>query len=441
MAPHSARLTVAVIAGLAPRVAEADLLAARAGDAPPRAVQRTLVVVDAGPTQITQETITFQGVSGRFARLFAVPSDPRFPPPIANLESLAAEYTKRRPPFRYIVRDDPLGPSLASRLLDRGSTPVAPDAAAQASEPAPLEVVARSVFEGSATTSTVTKQFILPPALERFATRHQLELPSSVAAAVAKHLNEGNPVVGLVYAPTARATRTTNQRWVAGPLRYDVVSESPVTMVSDVEPDPALEIFTIGAAPLTPASIPTSWSETPWAVRDPATGSATVFGSTRWPTDAAGPPPWVTSGAVSDRSVETITHLRYEPSNEPYRDIRWSAATDPPTRPRRGSASDVWWVIVFGAVPAFAAPESWVLFWLQRRARERATPARVGWATRAWFAWPVVVGVYWLVTMQGLGRWAALLPFAIALFGLRRYEPEHRRFVRARFEKKKSAKS
>ena len=438
MVLRSARLTLGVFVGLAaPRVAGAELLAASAGADPPRAVARTLVVLDAAGGPITQETLTFEGVSGRFARFFAVPDDPRFPAPIADLETLAAELTEQDEPFRYIVRDDPLGPSLASRLLggDR------PPATAAATESAPLEAIGRAVFRGSATTSTVTKRFILPPALERFATRYGLDLPASVAAAIAKYLNDEYAVVGLVYAPSSRAARTTNQRWVAAPLRYDVATESPVTLLSDVDRGHAIEVFTIASAPLTPASIPTTWSETPWDLRDPAPGSATVFGWTRWPTDLEGPPPWVTIGSVSDRNTETVTHLRYRPSHEPYRDLHWSPVPEPPARPRRGSAADVWWLVVFGAVPVFAAPESWLLYWLQRRARDQAMPTRVGWATRAWFAWPVVVGVYWLVTLEGVGRWAALLPFAIALFGLRAYEPEHRRFVRARFDKKKSAKA
>jgi hypothetical protein len=140
---------------------------------------------------------------------------------------------------------------------------------------------------------------------------------------------------------------------------------------------------------------------------------------------------------ANDASAPVVAHLRYRPAREPYRDLKWTAVEAPSSRPQRGTVWDLAWVIVFGAVPVFAAPESWVLYAMQRRARERATPTRVGWATRVWFAWPVIVGLWWLLAAEGPARWAAVLPFAIALLGLRPFQPEHQRFVRARFEKKK----
>lgn len=428
--------------GAAPRPAVAALLAGTEGPAP-ELVARTLVVGGDGATSFVQETLAFRGVSGRFAHFFASPAAPRFEAPVAGLAEQARAATVRRPPLRYGIRDAPLGPSLARRLWP----PAAPSAdsgaeATDAGPEVPLEVVTRQGFRGAASTSSTTRRVLFPPELQRFFTRHQLEVEPAVAGALARHLNQGDTVTATIYEP-ARAARTPGTRFIAGPVRWTLASPDPVRALSRPEGEPMVEAFTLGPAPRTPEATPVTWSETPWTLTVPELGQTVVFGWGPGPDGddrgddggAGGLGGGAETAAVSGPAV--VAHVRYRPAREPYRALRWTAAEAPPAAPRPGTFTDVFWVILFGAVPVFAAPESWLLYILQRRARDRATPTRVSPVTRIWSLWPVVVALWWLVQAQGAARWAALLPGAIALLGLRRHQPEPQRFVRARFEKKK----
>lgn len=155
--------------------------------------------------------------------------------------------------------------------------------------------------------------------------------------------------------------------------------------------------------------MPFSWSETPWDPEVPGAGRALGLGHAVWDLEERGPPPWIAGAFTDDRGAAEVTHIRHHPAEELYRDLAFEPAGPVPPRPRRGTATDVGLTILFGAVPVFAAPESWLAWFLQRRARDRATTRRIGWATRIWFAWPIVVGIDWLITMDGLGRWGGPL--------------------------------
>lgn len=409
--------------------ARAELLAG-VGEGVPAVRARHVVFVADGRGPKWQETLELSGVRGRFVRFVAVPAPPRFPPPLVDLGPKLAEATAMQRPRWLGIREDPFGPSIVSRWT-RPPEPDEPPAPAPPA-PAPLVSVSRASFRGEVPTSTLTKRPELPPSLAGFVGRFRVEMSPSVTAAVARYMNRGWTVVGMVYEPERPADRHR-----LGPLRIELDRGEPLYPMAQIDPDPATELFVIAPSAYRTRVVPFRWSETPWSPEVSPPGRALGLGHAVWDVDDRGVPPWIAGAFTDNRDADEITHIRHHPADELYRDLELEPSGPVPARPRRGSNLDLWLGILFGAVPVFAAPESWIAWLVQRRARARATPKRVGWATRIWFLWPAIVGVHWLTTMEGAGQWAALSPFAIALIALRPFEPEERRFVRARFEKKR----
>lgn len=423
-------ITLSLLFGGSP--ARAELLVGAGGAPVPRVVEHRAVVIFDGQQQTLQETLVLEDVRGRFARFVAVDGSPRFPEPMPDLEADLRDLTRRRTPHRFIVRDDPFGPSLLGQLQRSAEPPGGPR-----QEPARAAAVnvSRASFQGQVVTSTITRQPGLPLALEGFISRHRLDLDRATSFALAKALNEGRTVVGTLYEPAQPAEQV-----VLGPVRIALPASAPRLWLWRLENEPTLDLFVVADGPFGTSRAPFDWTHTPWAPPSPEPGRAIGLVHETWPVDLRGIPPWVALGATEDRTLGHVTHARYRPAREPDRTLGFAPAPDPPSPPRRGSATDLALVLLFGAVPVFAAPESWLLAIWQARARSKAMPTRVPITTRIWFAWPVVVAGYWLATLEGAGRWAAVLPIGIALLGLRPYEPPHRRFVRARLEKKRPTK-
>jgi len=406
--------------------ARADLWAGTGEGVPQIAKRRAILLAD-GRKVVVQETLELTGPRGRFARFVGVPSTPRFPPPQVGLETTLAEVTEHPAPRWPSVRAEPFGPSLAQRLSPvPSSEPDPPEP-----EPAALRSVARASFRGAVATSTRTRQPDFPPALDGFIARFGLEMTPSVRAGLAKYMNRGWVVVAAVYAP-----ERPGPRYVLGPVRIEFEASSPHWPLARMTPTPTFELFTIADTPLVPDNVPFTWSPRPWRATEPRPGAAVGLGWATWPFGERGVPPWIGAAMTANRAVDAVTHVRYRPAREPYRDLQLAAATSLPDRPRRGTATDLFLTVLFGAVPVFAAPESWLLYLLQRRARARAKPTRVGWLTRAWFVWPMIVALDWLTSLGGAGRLAAALPIVIAGVAARPFVPDREQFVRARIEKK-----
>jgi hypothetical protein len=139
-------------------------------------------------------------------------------------------------------------------------------------------------------------------------------------------------------------------------------------------------------------------------------------------------PLWVVSGDIRYES-RPVVDVGVAPSD---------SAQVVPGGYQRGSALDLFLCLLLGMTPLFYTPEALILLWIGYNARSRRSPRQpLPTSARLWGVYAFVVAVFWLITLEGMARFAALGPIAVGILQLMS-EPERERGpVRVDFRRKK----
>ena len=103
----------------------------------------------------------------------------------------------------------------------------------------------------------------------------------------------------------------------------------------------------------------------------------------------------------------------------------------------RGGMQDLLFCVLLGLAPLFVLPESWLLYWFRHQSklqRTRVNPNPLG--TKLWSLYALAIALFWLVSQNGVGRAAAVLPLLFGLLSIRTQETPKGRVI-VTFAKKK----
>jgi hypothetical protein len=375
-----------------------------------------------GGQQSLIETWVVEPGAASFVVLRAFPSAPTEIVPLEpDLVGELRAATHVGPPFHLRVRERLFGPSVMTPLL----TPLLGEATVPASDLLPAERASSGreqfvMFTGRPVTSTVTLVRTLPEPLERWLTVSGVVLTHAQRELTARALERDWTVVG-----TAVARADSTRPVTVGPWLYRFASSEVVVpaAVGSGAQLPEHQVFALDKQPLTPSAQPTRWIEKPWAPREtPDANQPAPFDVTYWgPIDRAATfrlqalltstaaPSRVLRGTLVERAASDIAASLVPTVN----------AVAIPSSGGRGSGLDLLLCVLLGLAPLLYAPESWLLLWAAAVARDqRARGEPVGFAGALWPLYALVVAMFWLVTLAGSARFAALGPMLVGVYRL-----------------------
>lgn len=393
-----------------------------AGDGSADLRARDSIVWRAGSQESLIETWIVEPGAADFVVLRAFPSAPTEIVPLdPDLVSELRAATHVGPPFHLRVRERLFGPSVMTPLL----TPLLGEPSVAADEPLPSERVTAGrerfvMFTGKPVTSTITLMRTLPEPLERWLSSSGVALTSAQRELTARALERDWTVVGAAFR-RADATRPVT----VGPWLYRFATAETVlpAALGTTARVPDHEVFALDERPLAPSSHPAQWIEKPWLPREsPDPNQPAPFDVTYW--------------GLIDRAATFRLQALLTSTAAPSRVLRGAlvehAVTDAaatlgpafgavaiPSSGGRGSGLDLLLCVLLGLAPLLYAPESWLLLWAAAAARdERARTDAVGFAGALWPLYALVVAMFWLVTLAGSARLAALGPLLVGMYRL-----------------------
>ena len=400
---------------------------------------RALVSHDGDKTTVIQ-TITLRNQNRRFVWLKPFPVTPE----IIERPRLSFKDLERRTeiaaPFNQTVRDDLFGPSNVTLLIENLKTPTAASGRPKQT-PRPLRVLETQVFEGQIQTSTITRQMILPSPMRAWFNRRGYPIPERVKASMAGHLNRGWVVVAVEL-----EDRNPNVLRIAQtpPIEFRFASTQPLFPLmrqpTVLAAEPTFDLWVLAAQRMVSATYPTNWIERPWSNGQAQRGRFVgVFSQAMTARDPL--------TEVLDRQFELrlppspqLVQHRFQHQAEVWQELAFMPAIRAPDLPgigARGGMIDVFLCLLLGLTPLLFTPESWFLLWLSARRR----PNGRRWPN-LWPYYALVVASYWLVTLDGVGRVAAVLPLIVGVWQLLwPLESEQSEFVRVQFKRQAKASS
>ena len=402
---------------------------------------RAVVSHDETVTTIV-EAVEVRNDARRFAWLKPFPAKPDIVVKSSLSLSDLEHQTDVKAPFNHAVRHDLFGPSIVTVLIDRlvrepERTRVDNDKSATA--PRTLSIVDYEVFDGEIQTSTQTGRLVMPPAMQTWFGLRRIPISDATKSAIAGHLNRGWVLVAFEVEDSAPDLSTIAQ---LPTLQFRFPSSRPMLpLLRQTKPlpaEPPFDIWTLASRPMVSATYPTQWENRPWTLSDPVDGRFTAVFSRA--IDARDPLTGILSRQIGLRLPPTpnLVRHRFRHGVEVWQEFQFMPALEAPRVPgtgRRGGIIDSLLCLLLGLTPLLFTPESWFLrWWSSRTAQASATAIR--WSN-LWALYAIIVAVYWLVTMEGVGRLAAVLPAAI---GLAQWfwpnEPHRDEFVRVQFKGK-----
>ena len=416
--------------------AHADLFVPEPGTTTQPTRIRALVTDRQATTRLLQSADLRNG-SPRLMWFKAFPSRPQVV--VRDGQSLEAleRQTVVAPPYNHALRKDPFGPSILSFAMDRWWPAALPEAAGADGPARPLTIVDFAAFTGTVQTSSITGLRALPEPLRFWLERRGFQVSEEVKASLtgvfnkrwhvlAVQLRDGKPNrLGPAQVPLTEFVFASEQPTL--PLiRQDDTQRTSTTF----------DIWTLASFPLVPVHHATVWSTQPWAEQQDGQGQ--FVATYRSALDAADPTAEVLKRQLTlDLPARPqLVRYTYTPSDLAWSTENFSPQPDAPHvggQGQRGGLFDVLLCVLLGLTPLLFTPESWFLLWVSRRIPPSPTNA---WPN-LWAMYNLVVGVYWLATLPGLARAAALLPIIIGLTQLIwPPEPEAADFVRVQFRRK-----
>lgn len=379
---------------------------------------RTLVLAPASAGQtVCVEEIELEASASRIVYLQAFPSRPEVS--AADGEQLAALRDETRPPkpHHFDVERRVFGPSILSAILG----PLGEDESEAATATSALRLgfaqAQIETFEGPVVTSTKTGRRFLPDALEAWIEAERLEVPRLEREVLIEYFERGWFVVAMVFDPPGGRFAGN---MTLGPLSYRFRAEAPVyplqlggTLGSFGE----LRLFTAGATALVPEERDIFWRREPWTERETPEGAVEVTYSREAPVEIA----LLISGLTGRSATEPTWLLRgeLELDKRPSDELVLTSFAEPslvPGRYHRGSLLDFFLCVLIGLAPLFYTPEALLALWIGYNARARRGPRQpLPFGARLWAIWAMIVALFWLFALDGIGRAAAIGPIAVAL--------------------------
>lgn len=438
------RVVAILVVAVVPCVAHADLYLARKGESV-AAVERKVLIVQNDGRETLVETQEITSSAPRFVWMRALPTPAKLETAPENLFTQLRQHTIVEEPHNEKVRRNLFGPSVVTVLTKRfgwsEQFPMPEDP--YKGDLRQLQVGPPELFTGRVTSSTITRALILPEALADFFRRHDIEVDEAHKRELSRYLNREWVVMAALVYDSAPSEET---RARLGPVRLDF--EAPEPVFSQLTLDrpfiryPPTTFYLVGSGPLVPATLRTVWDAQPWEHRPRQRGEFVATYSHG--IEAGGPIVFelVDQAAIPLPSEPFLVRSQYERGNEALVDLSFITAKDAvviPGNDRRKSGSDIFLCILLGLTPLIYTPESWFLLWLAARAKERARREGQAFGTRLWSLYAIAVAIFWFVTMEDVGRLAALAPMLIGIGQLALpYTEREPAQVRVQFKKKKA---
>lgn len=429
----------ALVVGLGAGAARADGLILAGGDSG-RVTAVEAVIHHAGDRVVLVETVHAELTARRVAWLRAFPGDPELAPvdPL-DLEGLE-QVTAVRPPHRQELEDDIFGPSVVSLIRHRLRRSVAAgDDVETLTVPVSGEGLVR--FTGPVLSSTTGAPTRLPLALESWLGEKDFQLSPAEHRVLVRYLESGWTLVGRVLElpPFAGARRLR-----IGPTRYGFRADAPLHPIlgfaAPSDPTVRFSYLTVTPTPVRPPVFETVWDEEGWAPGgDEPDRYRAILNRPLDDATAVALDPVLGFRPEGEAAVVAGT-LRI--GGPLYGDLSFAPAQDPrplPPSDGRGSPFDLALILLLGVAPLIYTPESWFLLWYGARAREQRAPGvSLSFGMALWPLYALLIAAYWLITLDGLGRAAALLPALIGAARMLRAPEPAVRSHRVKFGKKKT---
>lgn len=399
--------------------ARADTFLVPEGSAPITPLSRQVLLVRNGPDLITVDELVLNSQAPRGVWVRAFPLEPRLGRASDSLFLQLQRNTVVGEPHNQAMRRNLFGPSLVTVLNKKLGDP--PQLVPPLEEPPDRRSLALgevAFFTGRVQTSTNTRQMQLPEAMDRWLIAQGIQVTDLQKAAFSAHLNRDWVLMLAVVEDNAPGPETEAR---LGPIRFDVAQRGLVyPQLSSTPATPVVtDFYTLAEGPMAMNLRETLWNTRPWELNPGSTPGLEATYS------AAVDPNSNFAGELSEQlGLNGLgpTHLvrarfRPEPS-EVGQDLEFHPSKERiliPSGTQRGSFFDLFLCVLLGLTPLIYTPESWFLIWLVNGAKERARREGSAWGVNLWAYFALVVAVFWVVTLDGPGRIAGLVPFVLGV--------------------------
>jgi hypothetical protein len=438
-------LGLAVVALLLSRPVLADtFLVVPNGGSITSVSHRVLLTKQGGTLSIVDDsTVISAAPSAILVRAF--PAQPKMantePEMFDTLEAATHVYE----PYNQVIRRNLFGPSvvtiLTKKLIEQ---PVqVPPPSDDRPELRKLNVFDMRFFTGQVQTSTITRQLELPPELDGYLRGRGIQIDEPLRNAFAAQLNRGWVIMTAAVEDKAPSHDAPAR---IGPFRFDVESTAFTYPIMDVyaagrRSDQSFDFYTLAPYPMAASFNETLWNTRPWEVSDE--GPAPLEAIYSHPISLDGPLAFELGEKRGLPLPETahLVRVRYRPPvADPWRDLDFQQSRETiriPGDTTRGNGLDLFLCILLGLTPLIYTPESWFLIWLVNAAKERARKEGSAFGLNLWAYFAIAVALFWVVTLEGPGRVAGLVPFLLGIGRLAwPYTERETPRVRSMFRKK-----
>lgn len=335
--------------------------------------------------------------------------------PGPQLFSALAAASQPVAPLADTVRARPFGPSVVTLALQRlfPSAPP-PEVAGGPGEARDLSIDAVRMFSGETRTSTLSGAITLPRELERFLEGRDAPLALDDRRRVAGWLTRGDWVMAVAAYDRLPSAETPAR---IGPLLITLPGTPPRYPLARRSTDTLQVVFNVLAAgPRVPGQLPVM---TDAATPAPPGGRSVLVYAGPVPPDSE-----LSLGLEEDLSLRLppnplLTRARLETKAARLDEVSFGEPA-PGTEPLAiesgtvpGTASDLLLCMLLGLAPLVLAPESWLILWIQERARDVARRGGSPLGVKLWALWCFGVAAYWFVALDGVARVAALGPLIL----------------------------
>lgn len=424
--------------------ARADVFLVPEGSAPITTLSRQVLLVRNGPDLITVDEQVLNSQAPRAVWVRAFPLEPRLGRAPDDLFMQLQRNTLVGEPHNQGMRRNLFGPSLVTVLnkkLGEPSQLVPPLEEPPARRSLTLgEVV---FFTGRVQTSTNTRQMQLPEAMERWLIAQGIQTTDLQKAAFSAHLNR-NWVVMLAVVEDLAPGPETEAR--LGPIRFDVATRGIVyPQLSQGPGTPVItDFYTLAEGPMAMNLRETLWNTRPWELSPgPPPGLEATYSAVL---DPSSPFAVELSDQIglNELGAKHLVRARHRAAaSEGGQDLEFHPSRERiliPSGTQRGSFFDLLLCVLLGLTPLIYTPESWFLIWFVNGAKERARREGTAWGVNLWAYFALVVSVFWVVTLEGPGRIAGLVPFVLGVARLAwPYTERESPRIRVAFKPKKKA--
>ncbi len=424
------------------QVASGGTLFTSRGDAL-NTLRRNVLMVHNGRQEMLIETLDIDTDEHRVVWIGIFPSEPEASEAGSNPFPGLHLNTRVEEPYNRVMRKHVFGPSIVNLVVHRlyGDKGPTKKSVPEATRSAELDEFVS--FRGQTKTSSITRTISLPDTMERWLVSRSIRILPEQRQKFSVYLNQGWDIVVVVAADPAPGTAG---RLRLGPWRFDFLSPHvhyPTVPGPQAQGEQTQSIFyVIGDKPWVSKTHAILWDQSPWKNRSNTRGAFRTTYSRMLETNDL-----TLASAVERPNLVLPDQLHLLRSEHlygtvPVEPFRFRVEPEARTlQDNRGNKTDLFLCLLLGLTPLFYTPESWFLLWLTGRTRAKARKRRTSktMGLRLWALFAVATAAYWLVTLEGAGKIAAVLPLLIGLFQISApYNKRDPLPVRAQLKKKEA---